>query len=127
MGKRVLATLIDFGLIFGPVYMLGILLALFDAILFNSLFGKIIIITYLVICLLVPIALVGKDMVGKRSVGKKITGLKVLSINGKEPTYKQLFIRNIFMLCAPIEVIVVLFFDKLRLGDRLAKTKVVEI
>ena len=37
-----------------------------------------------------------------------------------------MLIRNIFMLIAPVEFIVMVFFDKPRLGDKLAKTKVAE-
>lgn len=124
MEKRIIATVIDFGLIFGPVFIIGFFLNIFETVLFTSMYGKIITILYLVLCLLVPIELICKDVIGKRSVGKKIKGLKVLSINGEKPTYKQLLIRNIFMLWAPIEVVIVLFFDKPRLGGKLAKTKV---
>ncbi|MBQ4515490.1 MAG: RDD family protein [Clostridia bacterium] len=127
MGKRILATIIDFGLIFGPVFIIGFFLDIFESVIFLSVYGKIIIALFLVMFLLVPVELICKDIVGKRSVGKKIKGLKILSIDGKEPTYKQLLIRNIFMLWAPIEVIIVLFFDKPRLGDKIAKTKVVEL
>ena len=126
MEKRIIAAVIDFGLIFGPVFVIGFFLDIFETALFASVYGKIIIVLYLVMCFFVPIELICKDIIGKRSVGKKLKELKVLSINGAEPTYKQLLIRNIFMLWAPIEVIIVLFFDKPRLGDKLAKTKVVE-
>ena len=76
--------------------------------------------------LLVPMELLCKDVIGKRSIGKKVNKIKILSNDGKEPTYKQLLIRNIFMFFAPVEIIIVLFFDKDRIGDRLAKTKIVE-
>ena len=126
MGKRIFATIIDFVLIFGPVFVIGFLLDLFESVIFLSVYGKIIVAIFLVMFLLVPVELICKDIIGKRSLGKRIMGLKVLSMDGKEPTYKQLLIRNIFMLWAPIEVIIILFFDKPRLGDRLAKTKVVD-
>lgn len=126
MEKRIFATIIDFGLIFGPVFVIAFLLDLFESVIFLSVYGKIIVAIFSVMFLLVPVELICKDIIGKRSLGKRITGLKVLSMDGKEPTYKQLLIRNIFMLWAPIEVIIVLFFDKPRLGDRLAKTKVVD-
>lgn len=126
MGNRIIATVIDFCLIFGPVFMIGVFLSIFESDLLTTRYGEIIFLLYLVICLFVPFELICKDVIGKRSIGKRVTGLKILNTNGKEPTYKQLIIRNIFMIWWPIEFIIVLFFDKPRLDDKLAKTKVVE-
>ena len=40
MRKRILAILIDFGLIFGSVFLIGFLLDIFEPVLFTSIYGK---------------------------------------------------------------------------------------
>ena len=58
--------------------------------------------------------------------GKKIVKIKVVDANGNDANWRQHFIRNLLFLIWPVEAILVLTGND-RLGDKLAKTKVVEL
>ena len=51
--------------------------------------------------------------------------IKVVDSGGNSPNIFQLFIRNITFYIWPIEALLVLF-DKKKIGDRIARTNVVE-
>jgi uncharacterized RDD family membrane protein YckC len=67
-----------------------------------------------------------KDSFDGRSIGKRIMKLQVVdSKMGKAASPIQCFIRNIFIIIWPIEVIIVLFNTEKRIGDRVAGTKLI--
>ena len=51
--------------------------------------------------------------------------IKVVDLNGNKASLFNLIIRNITILIWPVEALLVLL-NKERLGDRLAKTKVID-
>ena len=70
--------------------------------------------------------LVLRDLPKKGSVGKRVTKLKIVdSRTNQEAKPVQKFVRNIFWLAGPLEMIVYLFSQK-RIGDMVAKTTVVQ-
>jgi uncharacterized RDD family membrane protein YckC len=74
---------------------------------------------------LVPILFFNKDFFYGRSPGKYEAGLQVIDIKtGNPATSTQCLIRNITFIIAPIEMIYLLFSPERRIGDYLAKTKV---
>lgn len=67
-----------------------------------------------------------KDCIGGQSVAKRILGLQIVdSKTGEVASPLKCFIRNIFCLVWPAEVIITLINPSRRLGDRVAGTKVV--
>ena len=64
------------------------------------------------------------------SLGKLITGIKTVDISGEKATVWQVLLRNqpfIFPFFAVVEIVMTFVLpDHRRLGDRLAKTKVVK-
>ncbi len=70
--------------------------------------------------------LIFRDVLGSKSIGKKILKLKIIDENTGNPcNFLRRLLRNITWILGPIEVIFLLVSKK-RLGDILAKTKVVE-
>ena len=69
-----------------------------------------------------------KDIRGGRSVGKKIMGIQVIGYDGDKVNNTRYILRNILSILWPLEVLV-MFIDKRgrKLGDMLAKTKVIEV
>lgn len=65
-----------------------------------------------------------KDLINGQSIGKRICKLKVVDDNGNGLSQTQLFLRNIFVFIAFIEVIF-LFFSNKRTGDIALKSRVV--
>jgi uncharacterized RDD family membrane protein YckC len=63
----------------------------------------------------------------RRSLGKLCTGLKVIDMQSQaKVSYKQLILRNITFPIMQVECVVVLILRGKRLGDMVAKTKVVD-
>lgn len=119
MGKRILAFLIDHIIICFSFVLLG-MVEMFVQTDFE-LFWKI----YYIILLAFMFIYFFKDVISGQSIGKRILKIKVVDLDGNTPKLFNLIIRNITILIWPIEAILVLL-DKPRLGDILAKTKVVE-
>ena len=70
-----------------------------------------------------------KDISGN-SIGKRLLGFAIFStVTNEKPTIIQLILRNIFFfLLIPFEAFIILFRpDQRRLGDLIAKTKVIKI
>lgn len=65
-----------------------------------------------------------KDNITGQSIGKRICKLKAVDDKGRELNSIKLIGRNWFILFAPIEFILLLYYDK-RLGDKVMQTKVV--
>ncbi|HHQ44831.1 MAG TPA: RDD family protein [Candidatus Altiarchaeales archaeon] len=131
--KRIIAYVID-SLIVTAVILVGSvgmsLLAIVAGMISNSLASIIGILAIPVSLLLSLVALVYfliKDSLNNgASYGKKIMGLKVVNASGGACTLKDSVLRNIIMILGIIELIVILVDkDGDRLGDKVAKTKVV--
>lgn len=79
--------------------------------------------------IIVFIAISFKDILNGRSIGKRILGLYVRNYDDleKTPKFYNLIIRNLLTFMWPIEFLVLIIDkDSRRLGDKLAKTQVVE-
>jgi uncharacterized RDD family membrane protein YckC len=69
-----------------------------------------------------------KDLFAGRSIGKRLFGLYVREYDDtdKIPAFYKLVLRNLFIFIWPVEVIIMYADkDKRRLGDMIAKTKVI--
>jgi len=120
IGKRIKAFLIDH--IIYSIILVGPSTLLIPSDNFFSAFPIFMIIAF--------IAYAFKDIFNGRSVGKRILGLYVRNHDdfAKTPRYYYLIIRNLFLFLWPVELILLLIDrDSRRLGDKLAKTQVVEI
>jgi len=68
-----------------------------------------------------------KDFIFKKiSIGKRIMKINVRMIDDSVPSNFILFLRNLTYIIYPIEVVMIILFNK-RLTDIIFKTKVVEI
>lgn len=67
-----------------------------------------------------------KDISGK-SVGKHATNIKIVCSNDNmsSPNVFKKILRNITIIILPVEVFMIMF-GKTRIGDRIAKTKIIE-
>ena len=118
MGKRILSFLIDHIIIFFAFALLGMVEMFVHTD--YELFWKI----YYIFLLAFMFIYFFKDVINGQSIGKKIMKIKVVDLNDNKPSLFNLIIRNITILIWHVEALLVLL-DKERLGDRLAKTKVV--
>lgn len=67
-----------------------------------------------------------KDSFDGRSLAKRITKLQVIdNTTGETASVTKCFIRNVFIIMWPVEVLVSLFSPQRRIGDFVAGTKVV--
>ncbi len=65
---------------------------------------------------------------GRRSLGKLCMGLWIIDTQSQaKVSYKQLILRNITFFIVQVECVVVLILRGKRLGDMVAKTKVVDL
>ncbi len=120
--KRLLAIIIDF-LIFCFLFFILTVISILDEK--NSLFNQTGYIIFAVLLLSVWLGFIFKDAFYGQSIGKRLVHIKVISKDGKKPNLFQVFLRNITIHIWPIELIM-LFLDKERIGDILAKTKIIE-
>ena len=125
--KRSAAGLIDLHITIAIKLILGYLFVVKPLIAQEIGFNLQIIILNVKIILIALIYMVIRDLFGGRSVGKRILKLKVVDANsGEKATPLALFLRNTTWLLGPVEAIVLVTTDT-RLGDRIAKTKVVHL
>lgn len=123
--KKIVAFFIDYIVVALIMVIFFFFLVMFPLISGNKMntfqiLSKTLISTYISILYLVL-----SDLPKNGSLGKKIMKLKIIDVNTKaEATIKQRFVRNIFWLLAPIEIIFYLF-QKKRIGDIVAKTEIV--
>lgn len=119
MGKRILAFIIDHVII----CFLFILLAMIEMFVKTDLdlFWKI----YYIFLFVFMLIYFFKDVINGQSIGKRIVKIKVVDTAGNKPKLFNLIVRNITILIWPIEALLILL-EKKRLGDRLAKTEVVD-
>lgn len=74
---------------------------------------------------LIPILFFNKDFFGGKSPGKYEVGLQILDVGtGLPATSTQCLIRNCTLIIAPIELLFLYLSPERRIGDYLAKTKV---
>ena len=67
-----------------------------------------------------------KDSIDGRSIGKFIVGVQIVDSRTEQPAGPfQCFLRNLFCLIWPIEAIALLIDPEKRIGDKVAKTKVI--
>jgi uncharacterized RDD family membrane protein YckC len=67
-----------------------------------------------------------KDSFDGRSIAKRVTKLQVVdNRTGKTASVGQCFVRNLTILIWPLEVIITLFRSDRRLGDFIARTRVI--
>ena len=118
MSKRILAFLIDY---FASMMILALVgfFSFFDFT--NRFLGQI----YGIVLIFCVFIIYFKDVFAGQSIGKRIMKLKVVCLDNKRPNIIVLIIRNITLLIWPIEALLVLL-DKPRIGDIIAKTKVVD-
>ena len=65
---------------------------------------------------------------GRRSLGKLCMGLWIIDTQSQaKVSYKQLILRNITFFIVQVECVVVLILRGKRLGDMVAKTKVIDL
>ena len=115
--KRGFAFLID--------VMVGFGVAILSGVVANYTVSRGVFLIFILLSLLGVHYIFYKDMWNGRSIGKRIVGLKVISSVGTATTKWQLFCRNISYYAFPVEAILLLCNQE-RMGDRLAKTVVVE-
>jgi len=138
LGKRVLAYIIDYALVFVVMFVVimgGVVVTMVAAMMDSSgltgLLSLLLIPVYLIVGLLCFCYMLLRDgLFGGRSLGKKLMKLKVVK-NGVQPaTMVDSLLRNI-TLCIPLLNLVELIMpfvdaDGRRFGDRIANTQVVE-
>lgn len=66
-----------------------------------------------------------KDVFNGASVGKRIVKIRVVGENNQKPTTYKLILRNLTLVIWPLEVYFLLN-KKIRFGDKITNTKVVE-
>ena len=122
--KRILAFIIDDMLVITPCLLLSLVYIFDQKAIDTSSFAKTFYIIYLLSMVWGSYGIIFKDLLGGRSLGKKLLRLSIYSKNGSKPTILQLLIRNLFLIIWPVELMLLLF-DKTRIGDKIAKTIVV--
>ena len=67
-----------------------------------------------------------KDIFNGASIGKRIVKIRVVDENSKKPQIYKLLLRNITLVIWPLEAYFLLS-EKIRFGDKITKTHVIEI
>ncbi len=67
-----------------------------------------------------------KDDFNGQSIGKRICKLKIVSLKGQDLSNIKLIGRNCFVFFAPIELILMLYYDR-RLGDKIMEAQVIQV
>ena len=66
-----------------------------------------------------------KDIFNGASIGKRIVKIKVVDENNQKPSIGKLILRNLTLVIWPLEFYFLLN-NKIKIGDRITKTQVVE-
>lgn len=130
VADRLLATLLDYLIIFAYVIGLFIISAIWGGI-FNAKFG-----VALGIIFYLPVFfydLICEVFLGGQSIGKKIKKIKVVKLDGSQPTVLNYFLRwvlkpvDIFFTYGSVAIVTILVNGKgQRLGDLAANTTVIK-
>ena len=78
------------------------------------------------LAILIDCVFLFKDAAGGQSVGKRVKKIKVVLKSGEDADVLRLIARNITFVIWPIEALLVIL-GRERIGDKLARTKVVDI
>ncbi|MDR1101574.1 MAG: RDD family protein [Clostridiales bacterium] len=116
VGNRALAFIID-------VVIYALIFVIIGAADFNALLDSehgTMFFCILIVCML---SIFFKDIISGRSVGKRLLKLKIIGEDGKTPSTFRLILRNITIPIWLVEAILLLC-GKIRIGDKLAGTKV---
>jgi len=122
-GERVIAFVIDYFVV------MGIYLTLFVSLTFNIFQPEGLILIYIIIGFVILYTVI-KDIPGGRSIGKNRLNLEIRANENESesPQMYRLFLRNVFLLLLPLELIISLLTpSRRRLGDILTNTRVVKI
>lgn len=128
LGKRVIASLIDYF----TILVIFIIISFFYLLLSNILKFKIENIEIIIFTLLWFMLLVLPEYQFGKTLGKKIIGIKIISTENEKPNLSQIIIRRIFdivdILILGIVSLIILSNDKnkQRFGDKISKLLVVE-
>lgn len=108
--RRILAICVDY-------YIIVLCTVILNFIIDHSLF---------IDCVIVNFYILFKDLMFRnQSIGKKLFKLKVSTINGTTPNWGVLILRNLTVIIWPIEIILILIYNR-RITDFILKTQVVE-
>lgn len=108
--RRILASGVDY-------YIIVLCIVILSFIIEQGLF---------VDCIIVVFCILFKDLMFRnQSIGKKLFKLKVNTINGTTPNWGILILRNLTVIIWPIEIILILIYNR-RITDFILKTQVVE-
>ena len=125
--NRFIAGFIDFiicAVIQAILVMVFLIYPLIDTVNINipAIFLKAFGITYISLSYLIF-----RDILGSKSIGKKLLHLDIVDIDtNAKVNISRRVLRNITWILAPIEIIVYLINDGKRIGDIIAKTKVIK-
>jgi len=123
--KRIAAGFIDF-LIAALIQSFLMFFFIMKPLMTQQIEADEIILINLQITYISMIYMVIRDLLGSRSIGKRIIKLKIVNIDSKDQvSFSKLFLRNITWLLGPIEIIVYFIYGS-RIGDKIAKTSVVD-
>lgn len=125
--KRIIAGFIDLlitciiqGILFSLLFIKPMLEFGYNGNIFDAITGCLII-TYCSMSFMII-----RDIIGKRSVGKVIMKLEIVNKNDKkESNILRRLLRNITWLFGPLDILVFLITQE-RIGDKIAKTNVIE-
>jgi len=120
--RRILAHTIDVFVVCIPEIICIVLLTVKPMIITNDFFNNFF--NFYICCGMILI--IFKDAVGNRSLGKRMFKLKVVTLQGEKPNFFQIILRNIPAVIWFLEAFVLVILDKPRIGDLIARTKVVE-
>ena len=125
--KRLMALIIDFCVTMVPYSLAVVIILLIQNNKIGYYFDKSMYILSLCFLIMSEVIFFSKDVIfKKRSIGKKIMNIKVVTIDGEEPKVFQLILRNITFFVWPLEIFLILW-NKQRIGDILAKTRIVNM
>ncbi|MBN1501042.1 MAG: RDD family protein [Spirochaetes bacterium] len=123
--KRIIAGMIDF-LITAVIQSVLIFLIIILPLINNQLNPEKIIIRMVIITFISILYMILRDIPGSKSIGKRILKLKIINeTNGSNTDLMARLLRNVTWLLGPMEFIVIVI-KGYRIGDKIAKTIVVE-
>lgn len=120
--KRILAHIIDVAIASLPMIVSIVVLTFNPSLAAN----RIAYVFFKLSLFLGCFGIIFKDCIGGKSIGKRILKLKVISLTNTNASIYRLVLRNIILPIWYIDAFVLLILNKSRIGDKLAKTTVIE-